>query len=126
MQTKTNEPEESEDVDSNNQQIEHPLLNQKHPLQYSWSFWYLKGDRQKDWVDCLRKIADFDTVEDFWAYVFLVCAYLLFWFSIYNHNSPSSALGYGSDYYLFKTGIQPMWEDPKNVNGLFYRLYIFN
>jgi hypothetical protein len=51
-----------------NTKIEHPLQNQLHPLQYSWSFWFLKGDRTKDWVDCLRKVAEFHTVEDFWGY----------------------------------------------------------
>jgi len=86
--------------------IQRPLEELKgntHPLQYSWSLWFLKGDRGKDWVDCLRKIADFDTVEKF--------------FALYNHTLSASDLGPGSDYYLFKTGIQPMWEDPYNIVG---------
>lgn len=74
-----------------------------HPLQYRWAFWYLKGDRSKDWVDCLKRIAPFDTVEDFWG--------------LYNHIQSASSLGWGSDYYIFKDGIQPMWEDPHNISG---------
>jgi translation initiation factor 4E len=75
----------------------------KHPLQYQWVLWYLKNDRTKDWEECLKKVATFDTVEDFWA--------------LYNHIQLSSGLSWGSDYYLFKYGIKPMWEDPQNKKG---------
>lgn len=36
---------------------------------------------------------------------------------MYNHIQPASGLTWGSDYYLFKEGIKPMWEDSNNVNG---------
>uniref|UniRef100_A0A1I8AK33 eIF-4F 25 kDa subunit n=1 Tax=Steinernema glaseri TaxID=37863 RepID=A0A1I8AK33_9BILA len=78
-------------------------LGARHPLQSRWVFWYLKGDRTKDWEDCLRQVALFDTVEDFWA--------------LYNHLQQSSVLNYGSDYYVFKEGIKPMWEDENNIKG---------
>lgn len=68
-----------------------------------WVLWYLKNDRTKAWEDCLKEVATFDTVEDFWA--------------LYNHIQLASGLGWGSDYYLFKEGIKPMWEDPANVEG---------
>uniref|UniRef100_A0A1I8IBJ4 EIF-4F 25 kDa subunit n=1 Tax=Macrostomum lignano TaxID=282301 RepID=A0A1I8IBJ4_9PLAT len=42
-------------------------------------------------------------VEDFWA--------------LFNHIQPASKLPVGCDYSLFKHGINPMWEDPGNVNG---------
>lgn len=44
-----------------------------------------------------------DSVEDFWG--------------IYLQVVPASGLSFGSDYYLFKDGIKPMWEDPQNVRG---------
>jgi len=75
----------------------------KHPLQSRWALWYLKADRAKDWEDCLKQVSVFDTVEDFWA--------------LYNHIQPASGLNWGSDYYLFKEGIKPMWEDEHNVKG---------
>jgi len=75
----------------------------KHPLQYRWVLWYCKQDRSKDWEDCLKEVASFDTVEDFWA--------------LYNHIQLASGLSWGSDYYLFKEGIRPMWEDPHNIEG---------
>jgi len=75
----------------------------KHPLQYRWVLWYCKQDRTKAWEECLKEVASFDTVEDFWA--------------LYNHIQLASGLSWGSDYYLFKEGIQPMWEDPNNIEG---------
>ncbi|CAK5008648.1 unnamed protein product [Meloidogyne enterolobii] len=75
----------------------------RHPLQNRWALWYLKGDRSKDWEKCLKQVSAFDTVEDFWA--------------LYNHIQPATGLGWSSDYYLFKEGIKPMWEDPNNING---------
>jgi len=77
--------------------------DEKHRLQYSWALWYLKGDKDKEWEDCLKQIAVFDTVEDFWA--------------IYNNIQPATGLSMLSDYYLFKEGIKPMWEDAKNIQG---------
>jgi len=75
----------------------------KHPLQYRWVLWYCKQDRSKQWEECLKEVATFDTVEDFWA--------------LYNHIQLASGLSWGSDYYLFKEGIRPMWEDPNNIEG---------
>ncbi|KAL3069419.1 hypothetical protein niasHS_018144 [Heterodera schachtii] len=78
-------------------------LVERHFLQNTWALWYLKGDRNKNWTDCLKKVSTFDTVEDFWA--------------LYNHIQPASGLSWNSDYYLFKEGIKPMWEDKGNLEG---------
>uniref|UniRef100_A0A915DZY1 eIF-4F 25 kDa subunit n=1 Tax=Ditylenchus dipsaci TaxID=166011 RepID=A0A915DZY1_9BILA len=80
-----------------------PELAYRHPLQNRWALWYLKGDRAKNWEECLKRVSVFDSVEDFWA--------------LYNHIQPASGLTWGSDYYLFKEGIKPMWEDPQNIEG---------
>ena len=42
-------------------------------------------------------------VEDFW--------------SLYNHIEVASRLPAGADYSLFKEGIFPDWEDPRNQDG---------
>jgi len=75
----------------------------KHPLMYTWVLWYCKSEKGKQWEDCLKEVANFDTVEDFWA--------------LYNHIQLPSGLPYLSDYYLFKKGIMPMWEDTQNRDG---------
>ncbi|KAH8235011.1 hypothetical protein KR032_007567 [Drosophila birchii] len=75
----------------------------KHPLQNTWTLWYLENDRSKSWEDMQNEITSFDTVEDFW--------------SLYNHIKPPSEIKLGSDYSLFKKGIRPMWEDAANKQG---------
>lgn len=37
--------------------------------------------------------------------------------SLYNNVKAPSQLQPSATYYLFKDGIQPKWEDPKNANG---------
>lgn len=88
--------------DENVQAVDLPLKAQ-HPLQHKWAFWFLKGDRTKDWEDCLKRVVVIESVEDFWGF--------------YLQILPASGLSFGSDYYLFKHGIKPMWEDAQNVNG---------
>lgn len=75
----------------------------KHPLQNTWTLWYYENDRTQSWQLNQKQIASFDTVEDFW--------------SLYNHIKPASELRQGTDYSLFKKGIQPMWEDNANIRG---------
>lgn len=41
----------------------------KHPLQHTWTLWYLECDRSKAWEDNLSEITSFNTVEDFWRYI---------------------------------------------------------
>lgn len=38
-------------------------------------------------------------------------------FSLFNNIVPASQLPLGSNYHLFKTGIEPKWEDTANSNG---------
>lgn len=56
--------------------------------------------------DCfcdLRQVATFDMVEDFWG--------------IFNNIRPPSRLNPGSNYHLFKVGIEPTWEHTANMAG---------
>lgn len=64
----------------------------KHPLQNSWTLWFLHPDQHRDWDDRVIPILSFDTVEDFW--------------SIYNHIKTPAEFQSGHDYYLFKQGIK--------------------
>ncbi|CAD5112865.1 DgyrCDS2077 [Dimorphilus gyrociliatus] len=96
----------AEGEDRNNEQPEEELAMDpviKHPLENCWAIWFFKNDKAKDWASNLKRIAAFDTVEDFWA--------------LFNHIMPASKLAPGCDYSLFKDGVQPMWEDEKNKNG---------
>jgi translation initiation factor 4E len=80
-----------------------PELLNKHPLQNSWTLWFFKNDKNRNWEDNQRSIITFNTVEDFWA--------------LYNHIELASKLNAGCDYSLFKEGVKPMWEDERNRRG---------
>uniref|UniRef100_A0A0A9YM05 eIF-4F 25 kDa subunit n=1 Tax=Lygus hesperus TaxID=30085 RepID=A0A0A9YM05_LYGHE len=75
----------------------------KHPLEHTWTLWYLDSTRTKNWEECLMEVGSFSTIEDFWCF--------------FNHIKPVSHLKVGCDYSLFKRGIRPMWEDDANKDG---------
>jgi len=75
----------------------------KHPLQNAWTFWFFKNDKARSWEENQRHVITVTTIEDFW--------------SLYNYIEFASRLPPGSDYSLFKEGIFPDWEDPRNQAG---------
>ena len=87
-------------------------FNVKHPLYNSWTLWFdnptqkgmasARGSKDS-WGDDMNKVVDFDSVEEFWG--------------LYNNIVPPSELPQKANYYLFKDGIKPAWEDPANTNG---------
>jgi len=89
--------------DNRNQMLIERPSEGLHQLKNKWAFWSLKYDVSKEWNDCLKKIAVIETVEDFW--------------NLYLQILSVSELPPFSDYYLFKEGIQPKWEDLENVKG---------
>ena len=79
----------------------------KQPLQNAWTFWYFRhdniGNATTTWMRKQKPILTVNTVEDFW--------------SLYNRLQTPSTLPTGSDYSIFKEGIFPDWEDPRNQDG---------
>jgi hypothetical protein len=43
--------------------------NVKFPLENSWSFWFFKNEKSKEWKDNLKFITTVEFVEDFWGFV---------------------------------------------------------
>jgi translation initiation factor 4E len=81
-----------------------PLV--KHPLEHRWTYFYnppTKAAADGSWSSNVKSVSTFDTVEDFW--------------SLFNALKSPSQLTIGSNYHLFKEGIQPEWEDPQNRKG---------
>lgn len=77
-----------------------------HPLYSPWTLWFdsaSKQDKAKSWEESLAKVISFQSVEHFWG--------------LYNNIVPPSNLGANSNYYLFKQGIVPAWEDEANKQG---------
>lgn len=94
-------------------------FNVKHPLFSTWTL-YFDSPQSKSlpktpqttpampqgshgWMADIRKVVSFDSVEEFWG--------------LYNNIIPPSQLPGKANYYLFKNGIIPAWEDPQNKNG---------
>lgn len=88
-------------------------FNVKHPLYNNWTLWFDnpsakglsngKGGGKDSWGEDLNKVVDFDSVEEFWG--------------LYSNIIPPTALPPKANYYLFKEGIKPAWEDPANSDG---------
>jgi translation initiation factor 4E len=82
-------------------------ITDHHELRDVWTFWYCipdkKVDRPEDWLRFLKVLTDFRSFEDFWAIV--------------NTVEKPADLQRGCRYYIFKKGIQPIWEDQANADG---------
>ena len=75
-------------------------------LNYSWTFWVDKPDltiSDENWEQFLIKIERFDSVEKFW--------------SIFNNFLLPSEFQVGMNIHLFKSNIEPKWEDVNNLKG---------
>jgi len=106
-------------------------FNVKHPLFSAWTLWFdspsTKGRNLPQtpmtavpptpvpqtpggaavaamgWMEDIKQVITFDSVEEFWG--------------LYNNIVPPSQLPQRANYYLFKAGIIPAWEDEANKNG---------
>lgn len=79
---------------------------QIHPLQNQWTFFYnppQKPSANGEWSSNVKPVTDFSSVEDFWR--------------LFNALKSPSQLTIGSNYHMFKKGIQPEWEDEQNKRG---------
>ncbi|GAA5990587.1 hypothetical protein JCM11641_007795 [Rhodosporidiobolus odoratus] len=79
----------------------------KHPLYSPWTLWFDSASRQvkaQSWDDALTEVSTVSSVEEFWG--------------LYNNIvAPSVLSSSNSNYYLFKKGVKPAWEDPANEQG---------
>lgn len=104
-------------------------FNVKHPLYSPWTLWFDSpatkgrnlpqtpmtsfpqtpvpatpgGPVAQGWMEDIKRVITFDSVEEFWG--------------LYNNVVPPSQLPQKANYYLFKEGIIPAWEDEANKNG---------
>ncbi|MED6197375.1 Eukaryotic translation initiation factor isoform 4E [Stylosanthes scabra] len=83
-----------------------PEAGLKHKLERKWTFWFDNQSKPKQgaaWGTSLREVYTFDTVEEFWC--------------LYDQVFKPSKLPGNADFHLFKTGIEPKWEDPECAKG---------
>lgn len=92
--------EESTD-NSENEEENHPLAN-------TWTVWFHKL-QNTDWsINGYQQIYTFSTIENFWR----------FYNSIIVPDSESKVpFLMRGDFFIMKEGVNPMWEDPANING---------
>jgi len=76
------------------------------PFHRTWVLWYDNprfAVPDADWKDNLKQCGRFSSANDFWP--------------VFNNVLPASEIAPGSNYHLFRDNVQPMWEDPANING---------
>ena len=92
-----------------NKPLEKTKLSQKYAFWFRISEEILKNKIPKQNLDSseyesqVKKIADFDTIEDFWA--------------IFQHLKKPDNCNPGIEFQMFKENIKPMWEDELNKKG---------
>lgn len=78
-----------------------------HPLERKWTLWYDAPMRNKAgggaWGENLHEVYTVQSVEEFW--------------SVFSNICGPASLPIAANYYFFKTGIRPVWEDEVNKNG---------
>nr|UXY87953.1 eukaryotic translation initiation factor 4E [Cryptomonas curvata] len=75
-------------------------------LKYKWTFWFDKPDLKisdENWDQFLVKIDSFQTIRGFWC--------------IFNNILLPSEFQHGINLHLFKSHIEPKWEDINNFHG---------
>ena len=86
----------------------------KSKLRSKFSFWYRFSEDlyqtqakqpidKKEYENQVKKIAEFETIEDFWA--------------IFQHLRKPDSCKPGIEFQMFKDPVKPMWEDENNKNG---------
>ncbi|KAK8810725.1 hypothetical protein WA158_007300 [Blastocystis sp. Blastoise] len=89
-----------------NVELEMPISSDDHLIHNQYSFWRTiqKSDPAEtdNYDKTIEEIGSFKTVEGFWA---LYC------------SLPKIENSTHLDYFLFRQGIQPLWEHPANING---------
>jgi len=76
------------------------------PLENEWAFWFDKGQKNRtgggkdSYLSRLKNMGSFGTVMDFWKHF---------------NGLRVSEMKSGSNLMLFKHGIDPVWEHPRNT-----------
>ena len=88
---------------------------EKTKLKSRYVFWYRISEDyiyqnppktkldKSEYENQIKKIAEFETIEDFWA--------------IFQHLRKPDSCRPGIEFQLFRFGIKPIWEDENNKNG---------
>ena len=111
----TNQMNLNNDQENANNTTEEKQDSPKTKLENKFSFLYRIDDSMQQhqtqkqvlakekYESQVKKIADFDTIEEFWG--------------IFQHLRKPDSCKPGIEYFMFKEPIKPLWEDEHNKNG---------
>ncbi|KEP67290.1 UNVERIFIED_CONTAM: eukaryotic initiation factor-4E, putative [Hammondia hammondi] len=110
----------NEAVDLKDWVKEEPVPDEPLPLRYVWHVWeqVQQDDRSKEYSDNTRDLAAFDTVQKFWQ----LWSFIPQPSELLDHKRMVRQDKNGRSHVvdavmIFKEGIKPMWEDPRNATG---------
>ena len=85
---------------SSSEKEDESLINTKN-LNCNWTLWYHDPNDIKWTIDSYKIVSNIKTINDFWnTYEFI-----------------ENSIIENSMFFIMRDGIQPLWEDPNNVNG---------
>ena len=96
----------------------------QHNLKHPWTLWYdaqlSGGKRPSQWGENMKEVYSFATVSHFQLSISIINCFNQqvedFW-RMHNNLALASQIQQGCSFSLFKKGIEPKWEDPKNAKG---------
>ena len=111
---KNNQKETNQDPQSQNESEDAAPEQKKTKLENKFSFLYRVDNSnqysapkqilaKEKYESQVKKIAEFDTIEDFW--------------DIFQHLRKPDSCRPGIEFFMFKGDIKPLWEDENNKNG---------
>ena len=111
---KNNQKETNKDPQSQNESEDAAPEQKKTKLENKFSFLYRVDNSnqysapkqilaKEKYESQVKKIAEFDTIEDFW--------------DIFQHLRKPDSCRPGIEFFMFKGDIKPLWEDENNKNG---------
>ena len=111
---KNNQKETNKDPQSQNESEDAAPEQKKTKLENKFSFLYRVDNSnqysapkqilaKEKYESQVKKIAEFDTIEDFW--------------DIFQHLRKPDSCRPGIEFFMFKEDIKPLWEDENNKNG---------
>ena len=92
------------------------LKEGNHALRTPWTLWYRPVTNPSltttsdSWAGALKDVFTFHDVETFW--------------SLFGKVKAPTALTKGATYYLFRSGVQPAWEDPVCERGGEWKVWL--
>lgn len=88
-------------VESTQGDLDNSIITTSKRLTDTWVLWYHNPNDTNWSINSYKKMAEINTIKDFW--------------NTYEHIENN--IIENSMLFIMRSGINPLWEDPKNING---------